>query len=47
MAKTTSEIHDDALKPADRGTGVLFWGWIVVTALNLGMVTVSLAMFAP
>lgn len=47
MAKTTSEINDDAPKPVDRGTGVLFWGWIVVTALNLGMVTVSLAMFAP
>jgi hypothetical protein len=47
MVKTTSEINDDALKPADRGTGVLFWGWIAVTALNLGMVTVSLAMFAP
>jgi hypothetical protein len=47
MARTTSEINDEALRPADRGTGVLFWGWIVVTLLNLAMVTVSLAMFAP
>ncbi|MDZ4231055.1 MAG: hypothetical protein U1B77_04475 [Dehalococcoidales bacterium] len=47
MAKMTSEIDDDALQPADRGTGILFWGWIVVTLLNLGMVSVSLAVFAP
>jgi hypothetical protein len=46
MAKKIAEIDDDA-RSADRGTGLLFWGWIVVTALNLGMVTVSLAMFAP
>ena len=47
MAKTTSDINDDAVQPAGRGTGFLFWGWIVVTLLNLGMVIVSLAMFAP
>ena len=47
MAKMTSEIDDDALRPADRGTGFLFWGWMVVTLLNLGMVSVSLAVFAP
>jgi hypothetical protein len=47
MAKATPEIDDDALQPPDEGTGFLFWGWIVVTLLNLAMVTVSLAMFAP
>ncbi|HEX9275326.1 MAG TPA: hypothetical protein VGA51_02870 [Casimicrobiaceae bacterium] len=47
MAKTTSEISDDAIQPIDKGTGFLFWGWIVVTLLNLGMVSVSLAFFAP
>lgn len=47
MANMTSEINDDAVQPAGRGTGFLFWGWIVVTLLNLGMVTVSLAIFAP
>ena len=47
MEKMTSEIDDDALKPADSGTGILFWGWIVVALLNLGMVSVSLAVFAP
>ena len=36
-----------ALEPVDRGTDFLFWGWIVVTLLNLGMVSVSLALFAP
>ena len=47
MAKTTSEINDDAVQPAGRGTGFLFWGWIVVTILNIGMVGISLAIFAP
>ena len=47
MAKMTSEIDGDALRPADSGTGFLFWGWILVTLLNLGMVSVSLAVFAP
>jgi hypothetical protein len=47
MAKTTSELGDDAIQPIDKGTGFLFWGWIVVTLLNLGMVSVSLALFAP
>lgn len=47
MAKTTSETKDDAVQPADRGAGFLFWGWIVVTLLNLGMVTASLVTFAP
>ena len=46
MGKTTSETND-AIQPIDKGTGVLFWGWILVTLLNLGMVSVSLAMFAP
>lgn len=43
----TSEIDGDTLQPADRGTGFLLWGWIAVAVLNLAMVTVSLAMFAP
>jgi hypothetical protein len=47
MTRATSEIGDDAPRPADTGTGLLFWGWIVVTLLNLGMVSVSLAIFAP
>jgi len=47
MAKTTSEINDDAAQPPGRGTGFLFWGWIVVTLVNLGVVAVSLAVFAP
>ncbi len=47
MAKATSEISDDPIQPIDKGTGFLFWGWIVVTLLNLGMVSVSLAFFAP
>ena len=47
MARAESEVGDGALRPADRGTGFLFWGWIVVTLLNLGMVSVSLALFAP
>ena len=47
MEKTTSETNDNAIQPIDTGTGILFWGWMVVTLLNLGMVSVSLAMFAP
>lgn len=47
MTKATTEMGDDARPPADTGTGFLFWGWIVVTLLNLGMVSVSLAVFAP
>ena len=47
MTNATSDTGNDALRPADAGTGFLFWGWIVVTLLNLGMVTVSLAVFAP
>jgi hypothetical protein len=47
MSKTTSEITDNAIEPVDKGTGFLFWGWILVTLLNLGMVSVSLAVFAP
>lgn len=47
MAKTTSEISGNALSAADTGTGLLFWGWIVVSLLNVGMVGVSLAIFAP
>jgi hypothetical protein len=47
MTNATSEMGDTAPRPADKGTGILFWGWIIVTLLNLGMVTVSLAIFAP
>ncbi len=47
MSKTTSEITDNAIEPVDKGAGLLFWGWIVVTILNIGMVSISLAMFAP
>ncbi len=41
------KTNDHALEPVDRGTDFLFWGWIVVALLNLGMVSVSLALFAP
>jgi hypothetical protein len=44
---TRATIGDDALPPAERGTGLLFWGWIIVTVLNLVMVTVALTIFAP
>ena len=47
MSKTSSEITDNAIEPVDKGTGVLFWGWMVVTLLNIGMVSISLAIFAP
>lgn len=47
MTKPSSEMDGDTLPHADRGTGLLFWGWIVVTLLNLVMVSVSLAIFAP
>lgn len=47
MANRTPEIDDVALPHDDRGTGFLLWGWVVVTALNLGMVTASLVLFAP
>lgn len=47
MTRPTSKTDEAAFQPAERGTGFLFWGWIVVTALNLGMVTIALAMFAP
>ena len=47
MPDNTSEITDNAIAPIDKGTGFLFWGWIVVALLNLGMVTASLAIFAP
>jgi hypothetical protein len=36
----------DAQDP-EEGSGLLFWGWIIVSVLNLGMVSVSLALFAP
>ncbi len=47
MTSADSEIGDGALRDADSGTGFLLWGWIIVTLLNLGMVSVSLAFFAP
>jgi hypothetical protein len=47
MTQPTSKTDEAALQPAEGGTGFLFWGWIVVAALNLGMVTIALAMFAP
>jgi hypothetical protein len=47
MTKPSSEIGGDTLPHADRGTGFLFWGWIVVALLNLVMVSVALAIFAP
>jgi hypothetical protein len=47
MAKATAHGNEAAPPSADYGTGFLFWGWIVVTLLNLGMVTASLALFAP
>lgn len=47
MTQPTSKTERTAFQPAEDGTGFLFWGWIVVTALNLGMVTVALVMFAP
>jgi hypothetical protein len=47
MTQPTSRTDEAAFPPPDDGTGFLFWGWIVVTALNLGMVTIALAIFAP
>ena len=47
MSKTTSEITGNAIEPIDKGADVLFWGWMVVTLLNIGMVSISLAIFAP
>ena len=47
MTEANSSIGDDTLPPADRGTGFLFWGWRGVTLLNLGMVGVAWAIFAP
>jgi hypothetical protein len=47
MAKVTSESNNDAIQQEERGTEFLFWGWIAVAALNLGMVGASLALFAP
>jgi len=47
MGKAASRTDDSAIRPAERGTGLLFWGWIAVAALNLGMVSASLALFAP
>jgi len=47
MRNATPEIDDVAPPLDDRGTGLLFWGWIVVTLLNLGMVSLALTFFAP
>ena len=47
MTLSTSKTDRAAFPPAEQGTGFLFWGWIVVTALNLAMVTLALVMFAP
>ena len=48
MTETTSKAKDKAAsQPADKGTGFLFWGWVVVSILNLGMVAGSLVLFAP
>jgi hypothetical protein len=47
MTRPTSKADRAAFPPAEEGTGFLFWGWIVVTALNLAMVTIALVMFAP
>ena len=33
--------------PPEKGAGFLFWGWIVVTVVNLTMIVVALALFAP
>jgi hypothetical protein len=40
-------MNDGAPEPIDRGTGFLFWGWILVAVLNLGMVSAALGLFAP
>jgi hypothetical protein len=47
MTRPTSKTDEALFQPADDGTGFLFWGWVVVTALNLCMVTIALAMFGP
>jgi hypothetical protein len=47
MTRPTSKTDEATFNLPDDGTSFLFWGWIVVTALNLGMVTIALAMFAP
>lgn len=46
MADNTAE-NESATTQAEKGTGFLLWGWVIVTILNLGMVSVSLAIFAP
>ena len=45
MAK--QERAGDVIDHVERGMGFLFWGWIVVGLLNLTMVGVALALFAP
>ena len=47
MTRPTSKTDRVAFERAEDGTGFLFWGWIVVTALNVAMVTIALVMFAP
>lgn len=52
MTETTEKAEGKAedkaaVSPADKGTGFLFWGWVAVTILNLGMVSGSLVLFAP
>jgi hypothetical protein len=47
MQMDSSTGNGGQVELADKGSGVLFWGWIVVTLLNLGMVSASLALFAP
>lgn len=47
MTRATFKIGDDVPGADETGTGFLLWGWIIVTLLNLGMVSVSLAVFAP
>jgi hypothetical protein len=40
-------INETPTGSPDKGTGFLFWGWIIVAILNFGMVTAALALFAP
>jgi hypothetical protein len=47
VEKIITSAHDTPTGSPDKGTGFLFWGWIIVAILNFGMVTAALALFAP
>jgi hypothetical protein len=47
MKKDLPEPASSSEHAAGEQTGFLFWGWLAVSILNLGMVGLSLAFFAP